>query len=231
MAADLPLIGLAHGSRHAGVTSSIRSLMLAARRLGSIPTAYAYLDLTDPDLTTAALDLAEQGFQQGVVAPLLFTSAFHATVDVPQAVAAASERSGLQLRIADIVGTGDDVLDLLQQSLRLAGIPDDTSVLLFSVGSSDDAANDAVRDLAVRLAVTRSGAVEAAFGTRPPRSKEVLARLDRPTAILPLFVSPGLLLDPLLRLAADQGMVVAPPLGDLVAPLLLQRYDASALHA
>lgn len=231
MAADIPLIGLAHGSRHAGVTSSIRSLMLAARRLGSIPTAYAYLDLTDPDLTTAALDLAEQGFQQAVVAPLLFTSAFHATVDVPQAVAAASERSGLQLRIADIVGTGDDVLDLLQQSLRLAGIPDDTSVLLFSVGSSDEAANDAVRDLAVRLAVTRSGAVEAAFGTRPPRSKEVLARLDRPTAILPLFVSPGLLLDPLLRLAADQGMVVAPPLGDLVAPLLLQRYVASAPHA
>jgi hypothetical protein len=41
---------------------------------------------------------------------------------------------------------------------------------------------------------------------------------------LPLFVSPGLLLDPLITLAESQSLTVAPPLGDLMAPLLLRRY-------
>jgi sirohydrochlorin cobaltochelatase len=52
----------------------------------------------------------------------------------------------------------------------------------------------------------------------------VLPDLTQPAAIVPLFLSPGLLLDPLARLAADRGMVMAAPLGDLVAPLLVHRY-------
>jgi sirohydrochlorin ferrochelatase len=227
MPADIPLIGLAHGSRHAEVSASVSGLMATAGRLGSIPTATAYLDLTAPDLATTAGALVEQRFQRAVVAPLLFTSAFHATVDVPQAVAAAAAETGLELVVADILGTGADMLAVLATSMAAAGIGDDTPVLLFSVGSSDQAANDAIQSLAGRLEATRSAPVRAAFGTRAPRADAVLAELPPPAAIVPLFISPGLLLDPLVALSKRRGLVLAPPLGDLVAPLLLQRYAAA----
>ena len=189
----------------------------------------AFLDLSEPDLTAAVTALqADQGIDPGideaVVLPLLFTEAFHATVDVPQAVRQAAEQSGLELVTADILGTGDDMLDVVRQSMVQAGIGDTESVLLLSVGSSSEAANDAIADLATRIAVARRGAVRAAFGTRSPRAVEVLEQLPHPRAIVPLFLSPGLLLDPLAALAAERQMVMAPPLGDLVAPLLVQRY-------
>ena len=226
MAADIPLIGLAHGSRHPGVAASIDELMATTGRLGSVPTAAAFLDLAEPDLAATAAALGDRGFRRAVVVPLLFTSAFHATVDVPGAVAAATAATGVDLTIADILGTGDDMLAVVAQSMRDARIAEQTDVLLYSVGSSDEAANDAVHDLAARLAATRTGAVLAAFGTRPPRAASVLAELKQP-GIVPLFVSPGLLLDPLVTLAAERQLAMAPPLGDLVAPLLLQRYDAA----
>lgn len=223
----VPLIGLAHGSRHAQVTMSISELMYSVARVGHIPTAGAFLDLCDPDLSSVAVSLAAQGNRRAVVAPLLFTEAFHAKVDVPDAVRDAAEVSGLELLTADILGTGDDMLEVVRSSMARAGIGDHESVLLLSVGSSSAAANDAILDLAARLGVGRGGEVAAAFGTRSPRASEVLDRLSPPTAIVPLFLSPGLLLDPLAELAAERGMVMAAPLGDLVAPLLVQRYVAA----
>jgi len=226
----VPLIGLAHGSRHAQVATSISELMAAVGRVGGIPTVGAFLDLCAPDLSSVAVGLAAQGHRRAVVAPLLFTEAFHATVDVPDAVGDAAELSGVELLTADILGTGDDMLEVVRSSMARAGIGDRESVLLLSVGSSSAAANDAILDLAGRLAGGRAGEVAAAFGTRSPRASEVLERLAPPTAIVPLFLSPGLLLDPLAALAAERGMLMAEPLGDLVAPLLVQRY-AAALDA
>ena len=221
----VPLIGLAHGSRHAGVNASIADLMSAVSRAGGMPTAGAFLDLAQPDLTHVSRDLAAQGHHAAVVAPLLFTEAFHATVDVPDAVAEAAAASGLELVTAGILGTGDDMLAVVADSMRAAGIGETESVVLLSVGSSSADANDAVADLADRLSQQRAGRVAVAFGTRSPRTAAVLAELGEPAAIVPLFLSPGLLLDPLAKLAADRGMVMAPPLGDRVAPLLVRRYQ------
>ena len=159
-----------------------------------------------------------------MVVPLLFTVAFHATVDVPEAVQRASEETGLEILVADILGTGPDVEDLVRASAAEAGVPEETSVLLYAVGSSNAAANDAVHDLAARLDRRRPGAVRAAFGTTDPKPAAVLAGLAEPVAVVPLFLSPGLLLDPVVRLAAERGWTVAPPLGDLAAPLVLRRY-------
>jgi sirohydrochlorin ferrochelatase len=172
-----------------------------------------------------ALDVAAQGYRAAVVAPLLFTEAFHATVDVPDALAAAADASGLELITAAILGTGDDMLAIVADSMHAAGVGETESVVLLSVGSSSAAANDAVADLAYRLSQRRVGRVAVAFGTRSPRTADVLAELGQPTAIVPLFLSPGLLLDPLAQLAADRGMVMSPPLGNRVAPLLVRRYQ------
>jgi sirohydrochlorin cobaltochelatase len=226
-----PLIGLAHGSRHPGVQRSIAELMAATHALGGMLAVGAFLDLTDPDLTSVAVGLAHRGYRRAVIVPLLFTEAFHATIDAPDATRKAAETSGVELVIADILGTGDDLLEVVRASMHSAGIGDVESILLVSVGSSDDGANEAVQCFAHRLSQGRPGPVAVAFGTRSPRPAEVLANLPLPTAIVPLFLSPGLLLDPLAALATDRGLVMMPPLGHAVAALLVDRYRRARVRA
>ena len=223
------LVGLAHGSRHADGTRSIEQLMRVVAATGDVDARPAFLDLAEPDLLTVAGRLVEAGHRQAVIVPLLFTVAFHATVDVPEAVREASARTGLELVVADILGTGADVQELVQASMAAAHVPEDRDVLLYAVGSSNAAANDAVHDLAARLARHRPGNVRAAFGTTDPRAAAVLPSLGETVAVVPLFLSPGLLLAPVAAIARERGWTVAPPLGDLAAPLVLRRY-ASAWH-
>jgi len=92
-----------------------------------ITTVAAYLDLAEPDLSAAARQLAEAGHTMAVVVPLLFTEAFHATVDVPETVRDVSGSLPLELVVADILGTGDEVADLLRQSMVAARIDEQSS--------------------------------------------------------------------------------------------------------
>ena len=234
--------------------------MAAVAAAGRMPAAYAYLDLAGPDLDTAAAALAEAGHRRAVVVPLLFTAAFHATIDVPQAVRAASQSSGVELQVADILGTGDDITDLLAASLADAEVPGESSVLLYGVGSSNPGANAAVADLAARLEGIRAragvqggrppsvntaragvqvgrplpvtnpaGPVRAAFATCAPRPAEMIDQLSEPVAVLPLFLSDGLLLDPVRALAAEHGWTMVEPLGERATGVVLDRY-LSAVH-
>jgi sirohydrochlorin ferrochelatase len=195
-----------------------------------MPTRAAYLDLTDPDLTAVALELASEGHRSAVVVPLLFTPAFHATIDVPDAIAAASAASGLDLQLAAILGTGDDLADVLAAVMAEFGVGAGESVLLFAVGSSDVDANAALDDLAARLAARRHGPVRVGFGTAAPRADAVLDDLTASGAdmaaivIVPLFVAPGLLLDPVQAKARERGWVTTPPLAERVAPIVARRY-------
>ncbi|HEX3196100.1 MAG TPA: sirohydrochlorin chelatase [Propionibacteriaceae bacterium] len=220
-----PLIGLAHGSRHPGGSIGIERLMAAVADLAKITTVPAYLDLAQPDLDAAARQLAEAGHTTAVVVPLLFTEAFHATVDVPETVRDVTGSLSLDLVVADILGTGDDVADLLRQSMVEAGIHDQSSVLLFGVGSSRPGANEAVFDLAARLGDGRRGPVRGCFGTCPPGVADVLDGLPEPVAIVPLFLSEGLLLSPVRELASEHGWRMAEPLGERAADLVRRRYD------
>jgi sirohydrochlorin ferrochelatase len=192
-----------------------------------ITTVPAYLDLAQPDLAGAARQLAEGGHTAAVVVPLLFTEAFHATVDVPETVRDVTGSLPLDLVVAEILGTGDDVADLLRQSIVTAGIDDQSSVLLFGVGSSRPAANEAVLDLAARLAEGRRSPVRACFGTCRPGVADALDRLPDPVAIVPLFLSEGLLLAPVRELASQHGWRMAEPLGERAADLVRQRYDSA----
>lgn len=219
------VIGLAHGSRNAEGTRSIEQLVRVVGETGGLTAVPAFLDLAAPDLLTAARGLAEAGHRRAVVVPLLFTVAFHATVDVPEAVQEAVAETGLELLVADILGTGAGVEALVQESMAQAAVPADHSVLLYAVGSSNAAANEAVHDLAARLDRHRPGRVRAAFATVDPRVDAVLPDLAEPVALVPLFLSPGLLLGPLTALAQQRDWILAPPLGDLAAPLVLRRYE------
>jgi sirohydrochlorin cobaltochelatase len=201
--------------------------MAAVAEQAQIPAVPAYLDLAQPDLSTAAWKLADAGHETAVVVPLLFTEAFHATIDVPQTVGDVAESLPLQLVVADILGTGDDVARVLTRSLEEADIGDHSSVLLFAVGSSRPEANEAVFDLAARLARSRRHPVRACFGTCAPGVADVLDELGEPVAILPLFLTEGLLLSPVRALAAQHGWRIATPLGERAAELVRQRYDSA----
>jgi len=194
-----------------------------------ITTVAAYLDLAEPDLSAAARQLADAGHASAVVVPLLFTQAFHATVDVPETVREVSGSLPLDLVVADILGTGDEVADLLRQSMVAAGIDDQSSVMLFGVGSSNPAANEAVFDLATRLADGRSGPVRGCFGTCSPSVDDVLDGLPEPVGIVPLFLSEGLLLSPVRELAAQHGWPMAEPLGERAVHLVRRRYDSAVV--
>ena len=68
----------------------------------------------------------------------------------------------------------------------------------------------------------------AVFATCEPRATPALesaVAAGRQVAVVPLFLAPGLLLNA-VRTAADRlGVVVAAPLGTLLAGLVLERYD------
>jgi len=201
--------------------------MAAVSQQSRIAAVPAYLDLANPDLAAAARHLAAAGHTTAVIVPLLFTEAFHATVDVPETVGSVASWSSLQLIVADILGTGDDVANLLRQSLDETGIDDHASVLLYAVGSSRPAANDAVVDLAARLAESRGGAVRACFGTCPPGVADVVEGLPDPIAVVPLFLAEGLLLGSVRAIASQRGWRVIEPLGERAAGLVRQRYDSA----
>jgi sirohydrochlorin cobaltochelatase len=199
--------------------------MAAVAERAMITAVPAYLDLAEPDLSATVEQLAGAGHAAAVVVPLLFTEAYHATIDVPQTVGDVTASQQFQLIIADILGTGEDVAELLRDSLVLADIPDHSSVLLFAVGSSNPGANAAVVDLASRLAAGRHGLVRACFGTCRPGVADVIDGLAEPIAVLPLFLAEGLLLAPLRTLAAERGWQMTEPLGERAAGLVLKRYN------
>ena len=148
-------------------------------------------------------------------------------MDVPEAVRNVAESLPLELIVADILGTGEDVAQLLRQSLDEAGIDDHSSVLLFAVGSSKPEANQAVFDLADRLAQGRRSPVRACFGTCAPGVTDVLDGLPEPIAILPLLLAEGLLLSPIRELAFHNGWRMAEPLAERAADLVRRRYDTA----
>jgi sirohydrochlorin cobaltochelatase len=205
--------------------------MAAVAEQAKITTVPAYLDLAQPDLGDAVRRLVQSGQTAAVVVPLLFTEAYHATIDVPQTVAEVTASGEFQLTVAEILGTGDDVADLLRESMVAAGIADHSSVLLFAVGSSNQAANDAVIDLAERLADGRQGAVRACFGTCRPRVSDVVDGVAEPVAAVPLFLAEGLLLAPLRKLATERGWQMAEPLAERASDLVRKRYEAAHVQA
>lgn len=224
------LIGLAHGSRDPRSAAAIESLMRAVTRLEpELIAVPAFLELSEPDLTTAVL---RHGIERAVVVPLLFTTAYHATIDVPQQVSEVARVTGAELVITAPLGLDDQIEDALHQRAAETGVRDTDDVLLLAVGSTRPGANEAVQDLADRWAARRGGPVTVGFATCEPRATTVLAGLradGRHPAVVPLFLAPGLLLDQVLDDAGSEGLAHADVLGDLLAPLVLARLHEQQL--
>ena len=163
----------------------------------------------------------------------------------------ATSSAGLTLRLTDGLGIGADMEELVADftAQYLAEVPaiagtvsaenaenadaanaaDSSSIdklALYSVGSSQPGANEAVAEFAGRVGARlnmRSARAFVATGDNPGRDTEALLEFaDERTVTVPLFVSPGLLWDK-AKIRMPNGRKCTRHLGDAVAPVVLNR--------
>jgi sirohydrochlorin ferrochelatase len=207
----------------------------------------AFLDLSAPRLSDVLSAVHHDGHEEAVVVPLLLGRAFHASVDVPAAVADLHRRHPrLRVHVADVLGPDRRLERAAWRRLAAAGARADDArlgVVLAAAGSSHDPANRLVTDVAARWQARASwaGAVAAFAAAAEPDVATAVATLRargaRRLAVGLWFLAPGLLPDGVLRAArgaaGDAALAAAAPLGADrgVAELVLQRYDAALAAA
>jgi sirohydrochlorin ferrochelatase len=238
------LVALAHGSRDPRSAATIEALVAEVREMRpDLRIETAFLDLSKPTFNQVVSRLVKAGFDEIVVVPLLLSEAFHAKVDVPSAIAAASERyDGLQIRATEILGLETaflEVLDLrMREALKAARIRELDALVLAAAGSSDPLANQAVARLARVWGTHHKLPVSAAFASSaPPATGEAVrafrAEGRRHVAVASLFLAPGFLPDRAAELAVEAGAVaVSEPLGahPVLARTILARYAVGAVE-
>ncbi|WP_107772672.1 sirohydrochlorin chelatase [Nocardioides sediminis] len=238
------LVALAHGSRDPRSAATITALVDEVRSMRpDLRIEPAFLDLSKPSFETVVAKLVKAGFEEIVVVPLLLTEAYHAKVDVPEAIAAAAARhEGLKIRASRILGmeaTFLEVLDLrLRDALKEARVRELDALVLAAAGSSDPLANQAVARLARTWGTRHKLPVTAAFASAaPPAAGEAVrafrAEGRRHIAVASFFLAPGFLPDRAAELATEAGAIaVSEPLGahPEVARAVLARYAVGAVE-
>jgi sirohydrochlorin ferrochelatase len=238
------LVALAHGSRDARSAQTITALVAEVRAMRpDLRIEPAFLELSRPSFQKVVDRLVKAGHDEIVVVPLLLTDAYHATVDVPGAVAeAAARHEGLQIRATSILGLEPcflEVLDVrLREALRESRVRELDALVLAAAGSSDPLANQAVARLARLWGSHHKLPVTAAFASSaPPATGEAVrafrAEGRRHIAVASLFLAPGFLPDRAAELALEAGAVaVSAPLGahPEVARTVLARYAVGAVE-
>ncbi len=238
------LIALAHGSRDPRSAKTITALVDEVRaRRPDLTIEKAVLDLSRPGFDTVVDRLVKKGHEEIVVVPLLLSDAFHAKVDVPRAVAAASERHpDLRIRATSVLGLEPcflEVLDLrLRAALKEGRVRELDALVLAAAGSSDPLANQAVARLARLWGTHHRLPVTAAFASSaPPATGEAVRAFRREgrrhIAVASLFLAPGFLPDRARELALEAGAVaVSEPLGahPEIARTILARYAVGAVE-
>lgn len=233
------LITLSHGSRHSLAEPGIRRLTRAAAEELGVRAIAAHLEFDSPTLQGAAAQLAARGVDRAIVVPLLFTHAYHAKYDVPAALEQAREATGVELVLTPGLGTGSDIARVLIDRVA-AEAPEGAHLVLYSVGSSDLAANQAVFDLALEVGAATARSIEVVpatggTGTGGAALMETALRHDR-VHVLPLFVTQGLLLERVtgrldrIEEATGARLTASAPLETDLAGIVARRHR-DALHA
>lgn len=238
------LICLAHGSRDPRSAETIKSLVAEVKAIRpDLRVETAFLELSRPPFQKVVDKLVKAGHDEIVVVPLLLSEAYHAKVDVPEAIAEATTRHpGLKVRATSILGMEQaflEVLDLrLRESLKEARVRELDALVLAAAGTSDPLANQAVARLARVWGTRHKLPVTAAFASSaPPAAGEAVrafrAEGRRHIAVASFFLAPGFLLDRARELSLEAGAVaVSDPLGahPALARTILARYAVGAVE-
>lgn len=238
------LVALAHGSRDPRSAATITALVEEVKAIRpDLTIERAFLELSRPTFSTVVDRLHRRGHEEIVVVPLLLTEAFHAKVDVPRAIAEASERHpDLKITASAILGLEPQFLEILdirmREALKESRIRELDALVLAGAGSSDPMANQSVARLARLWGNRHKLPVTAAFASAaPPSTGEAVrafrAEGRRHIAVASLFLAPGFLPDRAKELALEAGAVaVSEPLGahPELARAVLARYAVGAVE-
>jgi sirohydrochlorin ferrochelatase len=238
------LVALAHGSRDPRSAATITALVEEVRAMRpDLRIEQAFLELSKPSFQTVVNKLVRAGHDEIVVVPLLLTEAYHAKIDVPEAVAEATARhEGLKIRSTAILGMEPsflEVLDLrMREALKACRVRELDALVLAAAGSSDPRANQAVARLARVWGIRHKLPVTAAYASAaPPATGEAVRAFRgegrRHIAVASMFLAPGFLPDRAAELALEAGAVaVSAPLGahPELARAVLARYAVGAVE-
>lgn len=221
------LVAVAHGSRNPAAQRAVEALVATVRRrLPTVETSAAYVELAEPDLASV---MASAG-GPSVVVPLLLSTGHHVRHDLPEAVRC----SRFPTVLARPLGPHRLLAAATVLRLRAARAGRGDAVVLVAAGSNDA---DALVDTsgAGRLLAAHWGApVDVAHlsgpGRRLPAVMEELRAAGRArVAVAPYLLAPGHFAAQAREVARlEAATAVADVLGDhpLVAELVVRRYLA-----
>ncbi|WP_374559117.1 sirohydrochlorin chelatase [Micromonospora sp. RHAY321] len=235
-----PVVLVAHGSRDPRAAEATRALAraVAAARPGT-PVWASWLDHTEPGPTEVLRELAVAGHRGAVLVPLLLTAAYHHRVDIPAAVAAATQAGPpLAVRVTDVLGPADGRVDpaLLAGLRRRLGESRPgrfDALVLAAAGTRDARARGSVGRVADALGAEFGVPCRVSYASAAPPSTGVAVSLlraagARRVAVAGYFLAPGLFHDAVTEEARAAGAVaVAAPLNDApeLVELVLRRVD------
>jgi len=219
------LVAVAHGTRDAAGPEVIAHLLDdVRRRLPGVDVIGAWVELVAPGVREVMSGIG----RPAVVVPLLLSTGYHATIDVPEAAAL----SGAPVHVAAPLGPDRHLARAMAARLREAGALFGDAVVLVAAGSTDPAGQAEVAQAAGLLRSEWGPRVTEAFvsaaGPDVPAAVEHLRQngADR-VCVAPYLLSPGRFASRVTALASAAGATtVAPVLGRhrLVTDLVVLRY-------
>jgi sirohydrochlorin ferrochelatase len=223
------LVAVAHGTRDPAGPGVVAELLKDVReRLPGVQVIGAFVELVSPGLD----DVMSSIRRPAVVVPLLLSTGYHVTTDVPKGVA----RSRVQVHVAAPLGPDRHLARVMTARLREAGALWGDAVVLAAAGSTDPAALASVERAAELLRSEWGPWVEYACLTGPgPELQETVeyqlqAGAER-VCVAPYLLAPGQFSRRITELAIEAGAkTVAPVLGShrLMTDVILHRYRAGA---
>lgn len=244
----VPLIIAAHGTRdEAGAKAANDLVDRVWRRLGEVPVAVGFVELTPPKIDEAIVSVLDVADPVGVVVPLMVGDGGHVRDDIPEAIEAAKAAvPGARIAYGDYLGHDDRLVGALVERTRTAlgdWTGDDVAVIVVGRGTLTPSANADHARLA-RLVGEHVGVrTEVGFiQVVPPDLSTALQRAAdsgaRRLVVVPNFLFPGRLRTWLHEQSAawadgrDAEVRCAEVIGDCdeLASVVIDRYRAAALQ-
>lgn len=228
---DAPaLVVVAHSGNDAEGREAVAQLVASViANLPGVTGLAAFVDVQQPDVSDV-LDALRPG-RAAVVVPLLLSTGHHVHSDLVRELAHRRDR---RVRVADLLGPDDAIIDVLTQRLTQAGLRDDDLVVLAAAGSSDHRAVRDCLDAGRMLASRLERPVTAGFITAAvPHLSSAIETMHRlhPSARMLLssyLLAPGLFADLATAAGADvvSGTLLVPgtPAPEGLVDLVARRY-------
>ena len=166
--------------------------------------------------------LVENGIGQVVVVPAFVTPAFHVRVDVPAAVAAAEQASGITITLTEPIGADEAIIEALDEALPPG------PVILAVAGTRDVKAQQVLAEVAQDWSKRRGHSVTVAHASQatPTVAEAVAATRDAAVAALVLF--PGTLPDRITMAAGERPTTEPVYALSATTAVVLRRISAAA---